>query len=96
MSSEETRKPGTTPAFPSRNKLRSAALAEGLAIRKQWKALIPEACTTWPKLHSEELVNVGGNFHVLAGLVQLRQRLSREDSDRQVREFLDRHYPPAG
>ena len=96
MSSEETPRPaGNTPAFPSRGKLKASALAESLAIRKKWKSLIAEALATWPRLHAEELASVGGDFHILAGLVQLRQRISREESDRQVKEFLARHYPVA-
>lgn len=96
MNPEETPKPaGITPAFPSRGQLKAAALAESLAIKKKWKSLIAEALATWPRLHAEELATVGGNFHVLAGLVQLRHRLSREESDRQVKEFLAKHYPVA-
>lgn len=96
MNPEETPKTaGITPAFPSRGQLKASALAEGLAIRKKWKSLIAEALETWPRLHAEELATVGGNFHVLAGLVQLRHRISREESDRQVKEFFARHYPVA-
>lgn len=96
MNSEETPRPaGITPAFPSRGKLKASALAEAVAIRKKWKSLIAEALATWPRLHAEELANVGGDFHILAGLVQLRQRISREESDRQVKEFFARHYPVA-
>lgn len=96
MNPEETPKPtGITPAFPSRGQLRASALAESLAIKKKWKSLIAEALATWPKLHAVELATVGGNFHILAGLVQLRHRFSREESDRQVKEFFARHYPVA-
>ncbi|AXQ27740.1 hypothetical protein D0B54_03220 [Solimonas sp. K1W22B-7] len=96
MNPEETPKTaGITPAFPSRGQLKASALAEALAVKKKWKTLIVEARTTWPKLHLEELATVGGNFHVLAGLVQLRHRYSREESDRQVKEFFARHYPVA-
>jgi len=45
----------------------------------------------WPKLPHEELVQVDGNFHRLAGLVQMRQQVSREEADQQVKAFLARH-----
>jgi hypothetical protein len=37
------------------------------------------------------LVQVDGNFHRLAGLVQMRQQVSREEADQQVKAFLARH-----
>lgn len=101
MNIENTMKPPATgPATASRapeplrtnKQVRVSALAEGLAVKAKWKTLIAEAKTVWPKVPPEELATVGGNFHVLAGLVQLRYRVSREESDRQVREFFDKHY----
>jgi hypothetical protein len=85
---------GARPAAPplrTRNQSRASAMADGLALRAKWKAALPEARSAWPKLGAEELVQVAGNFHRLAGLVQLRQQLSREESDRQVRTFFDKH-----
>jgi len=79
----------------TKSQLRASALAEGLAIKAKWKTLITEAKTVWPKVHAEELATAGGNFHVLAGLVQMRCQISREESDRQVKAFLDKHYSVA-
>jgi hypothetical protein len=87
----------TAAAAPARTskQIRASALVDGRAVRSKWKALIPEALALWPEVHAEEMANVRGDFHVLAGLVQLRHRLSREASDQQVRTFFDKHYPPS-
>lgn len=77
----------------TKNQIKASVLADGIAAKAKWKSLVAEARTIWPKLQPEELTPVGGNFHVLAGLVQLRYRVSREESDRQVKEFFDKHYP---
>ncbi|HSW13967.1 MAG TPA: hypothetical protein VLI06_14070 [Solimonas sp.] len=92
--------PATGPATPAvappaltKNQIKASALADGLAIKAKWKTLIAEARTVWPKVQVEELATVAGNFHVLAGIVQLRYCLSREESNRQVTEFFGKHYP---
>jgi len=88
--------PIATPAAPAaprtNNQIKSTAMADGRAVKAKWKPLIAEAKTVWSKLYPEELAKVDGNFHVLAGLVQMRYQLSREESNRQVTAFLDKHY----
>jgi len=95
---DHNQSPARPAAVPPRtkNQLRASALADALAVKAKWKSLIGEAQEVWPQLHTEELATVAGNFHVLAGLVQLRCRLSRADSDQQARAFLDRHYAVVG
>lgn len=68
-------------------------LASGLARKLLWKTLIDEAHATWPQVSSADLTAVEGNIHTLAGLVQLRHRLSREESDQQVKAFFAAHLP---
>lgn len=94
-----THSPGAAPVAtapaskPTRTnkQIKVSALADGLAVRAKWKTLIAQAKATWPEVHAEELATVRGNFHALAGLVQLRHRLSREAADQQVRAFFDQH-----
>jgi hypothetical protein len=83
------------PAAPvrTRNQIKATALGDLMAGRSKWKGLLPEARSIWAKVPPEELARVDGSFHRLAGLVQLRYHLSREESDRQVRAFFDKHYP---
>lgn len=84
------------PAAPrTNNQIKSTAMADGRAVKAKWKPLIAEAKIVWSKLYPEELAKVDGNFHVLAGLVQMRYQLSREESNRQVTAFLDKHYGTA-
>ncbi|SEQ00201.1 hypothetical protein SAMN04488038_10343 [Solimonas aquatica] len=82
------------PGTPTKNQLRAAAQAEARAVKEQWLSLLAPAKATWAKLHPQELAGVEGNFHKLAGLVQLRYQLSREESDRQVNAFFDTHRAP--
>jgi hypothetical protein len=79
----------------TKNQIRASALADGVAARAKWKTLIAEAKTIWTLISPEELTRAEGNFHKIAGLVQLRYHLSRGDADRQVHDFLDKHYPAA-
>ena len=88
----------TSPAIKrprTRSQIRATAIADGLAAKAKWKTLIGEARAVWEKVSSEELAKVDGDFHRLAGLIQLRHQISREESDRQARDFFDRHYSVA-
>ncbi|NGY04651.1 hypothetical protein [Solimonas terrae] len=79
------------PTKLTKSQTRAAVLADALAIKRKWKTLIALAGATWNKLHTEELVRVDGNFHRLAGLVQLRYAVSREEADRQTKAFFALH-----
>ncbi len=80
------------PAAPNvlrtRSQLQAAAVTELAQALATWKRRIPSAQARWPKLDPIELVQAKGNTHRLAGLVQLRYKLSREEADQQVAEFL--------
>ena len=88
----DTTKPGLTEhVVPTKKQITASLLAKGLADKAQWKSLINEAHATWPKVSTAELAAVAGNIHALAGLVQLHHRLSREESDSQVKAFFAAH-----
>lgn len=99
MNTENGKAPAITDDAPARvtlpprtkNQLKASALADGLALKAKWKTLIPAAKAKWDKLHAEELEKVDGSVHRLAGLVQLRQQLSRDETDRQVAAFMAQH-----
>lgn len=61
------------------------------ALLKRWKVCVATARTKWPQVAESELVKVGGNFHKMAGLLQLRLQLTRREADRQAKEFFDLH-----
>ncbi|GEM_PF-2334807 len=100
---DETKPAEIVPAKSSRvtelprtkKQITAAVIADGVAAKARWKTLMAEATIVWEKVPPEELATVDGNFHKLAGLVQLRYHISREESDRKVREFFDKHYPSA-
>lgn len=87
----------TAPAAPApyvartRKQIQTAELAEQAAVRDRWKNLLPDARSNWPKVPAEELLLVRGNVHKLAGMVQLRYQLSRQEADLQVKTFMDQH-----
>lgn len=77
------------------NQIKAAVIADGVAAKAKWKTLLAEAKSVWTKVPPEDLAKVDGNFYKLAGLVQLRYQVSREESDRQVKSFFDKHYSVA-
>lgn len=79
----------------TKNQIRATANADARAVKAKWKTLIAEAKSVWEKIPVEDLAQVEGNFHRLAGLVQLRYQIGREETDRQVKEFFAKHYPGA-
>lgn len=80
------------PGTPSKARLKAIALEEARVIRLHWqRLLITEAGKEWNKLHHQELAKVDGNVHVLAGLVQMRYQLNRQEADRQVKAFFAKH-----
>lgn len=79
----------------TKNQLKASALADASRLRSKWKGLVAEARLVWPKVPVEDLARVQGDFHRLAGMVQLRYQLGRQESDRQVHEFMDKHYAKA-
>ncbi|MDB5985212.1 MAG: hypothetical protein JWR16_265 [Nevskia sp.] len=95
--SESTLGTSSTPVKLPRtnNQIKAAVIADGLAAKAKWKTLLAEAKTVWTKVPPEDLAKVDGNFYKLAGLVQLRYQVSREESDRQVKDFFDKHYSVA-
>jgi len=80
------------PAPPRTNKqIRASSIANEQAAQKRWKLMLADAKTTWVKVPPEDLTRVNGNLNILAGLIQLRYHLSREEADQQARQFYDAH-----
>lgn len=75
----------------SRKQVQNGTLVAMLAARKQWQRLAPQAHATWPAIPASEIDQSEGNFHRLAGMVQLYCRENREEADRQVKAFLSLH-----
>ena len=72
----------------TRQQRQAAMMSEQAQVQAHWKRVMPSAQLRWPRLDPVELVQARGNTHRLAGLVQLRYQLTREQADQQVAEFL--------
>lgn len=56
-------------------------------IKGQWKQLSGRIQAKWGDLTDDDLQVAEGDSHYLAGLVQERYGIAREEAERQVREF---------
>lgn len=83
------------PGSPSKSQLQAIAAAEARARAARWKTLIPAAGQTWSKIHPTELGRTNGDIHMLAGMVQMRYQLNRQEADSQVQAFFAAHAAPA-
>lgn len=62
-------------------------------LKGQWKQWAGKAKETWGKLAEDEWLRLEGNAQQLAGLVQERYGVTREDAERQVQSFIARVLP---
>ncbi|EIT71807.1 MULTISPECIES: hypothetical protein [Hydrocarboniphaga] len=88
---DEAPKVRRAPGSPTKSQLRAHADAIEQARFAKWKTVLGIAGTTWSKVHATELSRSNGDINVLAGLVQLRHALSRQEADSQVKAFYDQH-----
>jgi uncharacterized protein YjbJ (UPF0337 family) len=58
-------------------------------IAGQWKQISGQIKKQWGKLTDDDMKIVEGNAEMLAGRLQERYGIAREDAERQVREFED-------
>lgn len=72
----------------TRKYLLAQQLEDRAAQKKLWRTATPLARAAWTKLSPQEIVTSEGNVHRLAGLIQLRYGVDREEADRQVATFL--------
>ncbi len=70
----------------SEKKSQHSDVAEG-----KWKQWTGEAKKQWGKLTDDEVKQAEGNAEKLAGVIQERYGRTREEAEREVREWRDRH-----
>jgi uncharacterized protein YjbJ (UPF0337 family) len=58
-------------------------------IAGQWKQISGKIKAQWGKLTDDDLKIVEGNAQMLAGRLQERYGIARDEAERQVREFED-------
>jgi uncharacterized protein YjbJ (UPF0337 family) len=59
-------------------------------IKGQWKQVAGKAKAKWGKLTDDDLKVVEGNSEYLAGKVQERYGIARDEAEKQVKEFSSR------
>lgn len=57
-------------------------------VKGKWKQHVGAAKIAWGKLTEDELLKLEGHQDRLAGLVQERYAVSRDEADRQVKSFF--------
>ncbi|HTO57849.1 MAG TPA: CsbD family protein [Pseudomonadales bacterium] len=58
-------------------------------MKGKWKQHVGAAKIAWGKLTEDELLKAEGRQEKLAGLVQERYAITRDEADRQVKSFFD-------
>lgn len=59
-------------------------------IKGKWKQQVGAAKIAWGKLTEDELLKVEGQQQKLAGLVQERYGITRDEAEKQVQRFFDK------
>jgi uncharacterized protein YjbJ (UPF0337 family) len=60
-------------------------------LKGKWKQHVGATKIAWGNLTEDELLKSEGHEQRLSGLVQERYAISREEADKQVKSFLDKH-----
>lgn len=60
-------------------------------IKGVWKQQIGAAKIAWGKLTEDELLKLEGHEQKLAGLVQERYAITRDEAEKQVKSFFEKH-----
>ncbi|TAJ54687.1 MAG: CsbD family protein [Nevskiaceae bacterium] len=61
------------------------------ALKGQWKQQVGAAKIAWGKLTEDELLRLEGHQEKLAGLVQERYAVTRDEADKQVKAFFEKN-----
>lgn len=57
-------------------------------VKGVWKQQIGAAKVTWGKLTDDELLQTEGHVQKLVGLVQERYAVTRDEADKQIKDFF--------
>jgi uncharacterized protein YjbJ (UPF0337 family) len=59
-------------------------------VKGKWKKQVGAAKVAFGKLTDDELLRTEGHAQKLAGLVQERYAVTRDEAEKQVKQFLDK------
>jgi len=83
------------PSFLSEYKSRIKYLDEYIPsmgqVKIQWKSKIEDAQRVWNKLTKTELLEAGGKKLALVEMVQHRHATTRDEANKQVNQFFQKH-----
>ncbi len=65
-------------------------------LKGQWKQIQGDIKRRWGKLTDDELTQISGNFDKLVGKIQERYGYQREQAEREINDFIDKHPEPVG
>ncbi len=74
---------------PQQEQQQHAVIPGADEIKGKWKQQVGAAKIAWGKLTEDELLKLEGQQQKLAGLVQERYAISRDEADKQVKAFFD-------
>lgn len=60
-------------------------------VKGKWKQQVGAAKIAWGKLTEDELLKIEGHEQKLAGLVQERYAITREEAEKQVKSFFEKN-----
>jgi len=60
-------------------------------VKGKWKQHVGSAKIAWGKLTEDELLKSEGHAQRLTGLVEERYAISRDEANRQVKSFMEKH-----
>lgn len=60
-------------------------------VKGKWKQQVGAAKIAWGKLTEDELLRLEGHEQKLAGLVQERYAITRDEADKQVKSFFEKY-----
>mgnify|MGYP001591450453 CR=1 FL=1 len=60
-------------------------------VKGKWKQQMGAAKIAWGKLTDDELLESEGHVQKLAGLVQQRYAVTRDEAEKQVNSFFDKY-----
>lgn len=83
-------RPDASPS-PGSPKQMQQSMPSSDALKGKWQQQVGAAKVMWSKLTDDELLRLEGEEQKLAGLVQERYAVSRDEAARQARNFFDKH-----
>lgn len=73
------------------SKQQQASMPSADELKGKWKQQVGAAKIAWGKLTEDELLKSEGHAQKLAGLVQERYAVTRDEADKQIKTFFDKN-----